>query len=315
MKRKTVPVEKQLSRMKRKFYTVLVLLVVCAGSLGLFIYLNYDYIVFKHLISRHFIYTDSLDRLFEREIKTDVGKNYSSYFDNLAISLVTRHLRDESGDRYTFQYTPEGFSLQNEETRNDALLSEIKILDNETVYLRLTNFSKYSRKLFYEWIDEINKYSYMILDLRNNYGGDINEMVRISDAFLEKGKIIAVDKMRMLDWTYRAKKDKLLDFEKIIILQNRNTASASENLIAALKENLGNVILMGEATFGKGIGQYTVPLKRGFALKATILRWYTPNGLNIQGTGIAPDIAYDGNDIIKEALSFLESVRKASASP
>jgi C-terminal peptidase prc len=314
MKRKTVSVEKQLLKMKRKLYILLILLIICAASFGLFVYLNYDYIVFKHLISRHFIYTDSLDRLFEKEIKTDVRENYASYFDNLVISIVTKHIRDESGDRYTFQYTPAGFCLQNEETRNDALLSEVKILDNQTAYLRLTNFSKYSRDFFYTQINEIKKYDYLIFDLRNNYGGDINEMVKISDAFLQKGSIVAVDKMRMLDWTYKAKKDKLLHFKTIIILQNRNTASASENLIAALRENLDNVILMGETTFGKGIGQYTIPLKRGFALKATILRWYTPNGRNIQNTGIVPDIVYDGDNIIKEALGQLESIRKASSS-
>jgi C-terminal processing protease CtpA/Prc len=66
------------------------------------------------------------------------------------------------------------------------------------------------------------------------------------------------------------------------------------------------VELIGSETFGKGIGQFTLPLRRGYAVKATILQWFTPAGINIQGDGIDPDIEYTGEDIIEFALSRIE---------
>ena len=78
-------------------------------------------------------------------------------------------------------------------------------------------------------------------------------------------------------------------------------------MIAALKDNLPNVTLIGEKTFGKGIGQYTLPLKRGFAVKATILQWFTPKGLNIQGNGIEPDIVHTEGDMLEAALDIINN--------
>jgi C-terminal processing protease CtpA/Prc len=108
--------------------------------------------------------------------------------------------------------------------------------------------------------------------------------------------------MRFFSKTFKAKKDKVLSNKNIIILQDKNTASASENFIAGLKDNLENVLLIGNKTFGKGIGQFTMPLKRGFAVKATTMLWYTPDGINIQGEGISPDIYYNQEDIVDFAL-------------
>jgi len=302
MKTKNLPIDKQLKRYKRRFRILLAVFVLFIAAVGFYAYLSYDYLVFKHFISHHYIYTDTLDQLYKDEIKRDVKGRYFSYFDDMVISVVTRQIRSINGDRYTYLYTPESYKQTQIEEKEEAAQSEIKVLNDSTIYMRITNFSKYTKKFVYDNVDQLKKYPYIIIDFRDNYGGDISAMADISDLFIPKGSIIATDKMRMFNWVYKAKKDKILDFEKIIILQNKNTASASENMIAALKDNLDNVTLIGETTFGKGIGQFTMPLRRGFAVKATTLLWYRPSGENIQGKGIKPDIDYTGNDFINYAL-------------
>lgn len=302
LSKKPLSIEAQLKKYKKRFILSAVLLAVIVIAAAMLIYLNYDYLAFKYFISRHYIYTDALDELYKQELKRDVKGRYFSYFDNVAISTFTRRIRETNNDKYTYLYTPEHYDKYKQEEKEEAQASEIRVLDGKIVYLRLTNFSKYTLKFVRDNIKQLKEYPYLIIDLRDNYGGDIDAMAKISGLFLPKGSKIATDKMRIFDWTYKAKDKKALDYEGIIILQNSNTASSSENLITALNDNLDNVILIGETTFGKGIGQYTLPLKRGFAVKATTLLWYTPAGVNIQGKGIEPDIHYTDENIIEFAV-------------
>jgi len=304
--KKFLSIEEQLKRYKRKFRVTFSLLVLFIGLVGFYIYLNYDYLAFKHFITGHYIYTDALDKLYQNEIKRDVKGKYYTYFDDMVISVVTKSIREINNDRYTYLYTPEHLKQTRQEEKEEAARSEIKELTGETIYLKLTNFSKFTEKFMKDNADRLKIYPNIVIDLRDNYGGDIDAMARISGMFLPKGSIIAVDKMRLFQRTYKAGANQPLKYDRIIILQNRNTASSSENMIAALKDNLDNVTLIGETTFGKGIGQFTLPLKKGFAVKATVLEWYTPKGSNIQGKGIEPDIAYTGDDIIGLALKKLE---------
>lgn len=305
MKKRILTVEDQLKRYKKRFYLVLSALILVAVLAGAYIYMSYDYLAFKHFITSNYIYTGTLDEVFKKEIKTDVKGRYFTYFDDMVISVVTRRIREENNDRYTYLYTPDSLKKYRQDEKQEAARSEIQILNDNTVYLKLVNFSTYTRDFMNDNIKKLKSRRNIIIDLMNNPGGDIDAMVDISSMFLPKKNIIATDKMRLLNIVYKSKKDKPLDYDKIIILQNKNTASASENMIAALKDNLGNVRLIGEKTYGKGIGQYTLPLKKGFAVKATILQWFTPKNINIQGNGINPDIAYTGSDIIPYALGKL----------
>jgi C-terminal processing protease CtpA/Prc len=305
MKKRTFTIEEQLKRLKKRFFIVLFILIVVTMLTGVYIYMSYDYLAFKHFITGNYIYTGALDDIFKKEIKTDVKGKYFSYFDDLVISVVTKRIREENNDRYTYLYTPESLKSYLKDEKQEASLSEIKILDENTVYLRLSNFSTFTRDFMDDNVNKLKSRPNIIMDLLDNRGGDIDSMVDMAGMFLPKKSIIATDKMRLLNIIYKNKKDKPLNYKKIIILQNKNTASASENMIAALKDNLDNVVLIGEETYGKGIGQFTLPLKRGFAVKATILEWFTPKGINIQGNGIDPDIAYSGKDIILYALDKL----------
>jgi C-terminal processing protease CtpA/Prc len=305
MKKKILTAEEKLKKLKKRFYIVLSLLLLFVALTGTYIFLNYDYLAFKHFITSTYIYTDALDGIFAKELNTDIKGRYYKYFDDMVISVVTKRIRDENNDRYTYLYTPESLKKYLQTEKQEAGRTELKVLDGSTLYLKLTNFSTYTRKFMQDNLQKLKSRPNIIIDLRDDPGGDIDVMADISSLFLPKKAIIATDRMRLLNIVYKSKKSKPLDYNKIIILQNGNTASASENMIAALRDNLDNVTLIGSRTYGKGIGQFTLPLRWGYAVKATVLQWYTPKGINIQGNGINPDIPYDGDDMVRFAQEKL----------
>lgn len=301
--RKQLTVEELAKRYKKRYHVVLCILVVFVVLTGLYLYLNYDYLAFKHFIASSYIYTETLDKIYEKHLGADVKGGYFSNFDNVIISIATKEIRSENGDRYTYMYTPQQLTASLEYDRQEAAGSEVKSLNDSTIYLKLTNYTKHTLKFMEENLEALQSRPSIIIDLQGNRGGDIKVMVNISSMFLPKNMVIATDHMRWFDYVYRSNRNQPLKYDKIIILQDNNTASASENMIAALKDNLDNVELIGSRTFGKGIGQFTLPLRRGYAVKATILKWFTPDGINIHGAGIDPDIEYTGDDIIQYALN------------
>lgn len=306
MGKRQLTTEEQLRKYKRRSFVLTVVLFLFTGLAGFYIYLNYDYLAFKHFITQHYIYSETLDELFKKELKRDVKGRYYSYFDDAVISIVTKHIREMNNDRYTYLYIPEHLQRYKQEEKAEAAKSELRKLTDATAYLHITNFSKHTEKFVLERVEELKSYQNIIIDLRDNLGGDIFAMNRISGLFLPKGSVITRDKLRIIDWIYKTRKPQALFYKNIIILQNKNSASASECFIGALKNNLENVTLIGEPTFGKGIGQYTMPLRRGFAVKATTMLWFTPDGQNVHEKGIAPDISYTEENIIDYALSKIQ---------
>ncbi|MEN6314647.1 MAG: S41 family peptidase [Clostridiaceae bacterium] len=304
-KKHELTAEELLKRYKKRFHATLGVLIAFIALVAFYLYLNYDYLAFKHFIAGTYIYTDTMDAVFQKELGTDVQGKYYRNFDDMVIAVVTNRIRAEKGDRYTYLYTPSGLIEYKQEEKQEAATSEVKVLNDKTIYLRLANFSTYTLKFMHDNMEKLKSRKNIIIDLQDNRGGDIDAMVDISGMFLPKKSVVATDTFRLWKHVYRSNKDQPLKYDKIIILQNANTASASENMIAALNDNLDNVDLIGSETFGKGIGQYTLPLKRGYAVKATILKWFTPKGINIQGDGIDPEIGYTGDNILQFALDKL----------
>lgn len=149
----------------------------------------------------------------------------------------------------------------------------------------------------------------LILDLRNNSGGELKTATNIISLFVGKNKIIYQTEERdgKRDVTYSSgKADKTYP---IVILTNKNTASASEVLTAALKDNLGAAVI-GENTFGKGTVQIMLTTKNGDQYKMTTKKWLTPNGNWINEEGIKPDIevklADDKDNQLEEAKKYLK---------
>lgn len=272
------------------------------------IWMNYDYIFFKFFISNDYIFTDTLDKMYKDTLSVDIKseKEYYKYFDNIAISLISEKIKTTGNDPYTYQYTPSQYSSYIENRSEKANMTHTELLNENTILLKYTNFSDESMDIFKKSVKTINDYSRIIIDLRDNTGGGLDEAYELSSYFLNPDDISYIIKYRDKLEPAIVKSNKILDFQKIIILQNNNTASASEIFINALKENLDNVITVGVKSFGKGIGQTTYSIKNGFHVKATTFLVLTPNQNSIHSIGIVPDYLYEDEETIIDFCMSLE---------
>ena len=130
----------------------------------------------------------------------------------------------------------------------------------------------------------------IILDLRNNPGGLLDQAVSVSDAFLDKGTIVSIKGRREnTERVYTAKKQGDDVRVPMVVLINAGSASASEIVAGALRDQK-RALIVGERSFGKGSVQNIIPLADGSGLKLTVALYYTPNGSSIQAEGIVPDL-------------------------
>jgi len=168
-----------------------------------------------------------------------------------------------------------------------------KLIDKKIGYLRLRAFNENSSNQLKKEIinfEKENKLTGYILDVRNNPGGLLSQAIRISDFFLEDGMIVYTKGRKSREnRKFFAKKGDQIKGKPLIILINNGSASASEIVAGALKDQK-RAILLGETTFGKGSVQSIIPLKNRGALRLTISKYYLPSGKSISGVGIIPDI-------------------------
>ena len=136
-------------------------------------------------------------------------------------------------------------------------------------------------------IDNIDGF---IIDLRNNPGGLLNQAIAVSDAFLNEGEIVSTRGRNPEDSErFNAKPGDLAQGKPIVVLINGGSASASEIVAGALKDN-ARAIIVGTKSFGKGSVQTIMPVQGGGAMRLTTARYYTPSGRSIQGLGVTPDV-------------------------
>jgi len=159
-------------------------------------------------------------------------------------------------------------------------------------YIKMTQFGDDTVELMNEAVDNINKKNPkgIIIDLRNNPGGYVEDAVSIAGMFLDKGKVVVMEKGK--DGTKNSSQTTTVPKMKdtpMLILVNDGSASASEILSGALQD-YGRAKLVGIKTFGKGSVQSVNELKGGAQVKITIAEWLTPNGRQINKIGIEPDI-------------------------
>ncbi|MCL2015155.1 MAG: S41 family peptidase [Defluviitaleaceae bacterium] len=286
-----------------------VLLALHLGSL----YVHYDYWIFRLLISQHYIFVDDLDTLYTQALGTENFRGHFRDFDRMVMAVVTERIREINNDRFTYLYSPtqRQISLANE--RQTAQLVYFEPLTESTVYLFVPNISGHTRRFIQENRTVIGQFDNLILDLRANSGGLLMDFHQIADLFVENGAILGYEETRLPFFTrqIRSRNAAYFDFDNIIILQNRNTASAAESLILALQDNLQNITTIGTTTTGKAIGQVTIPLTGGSAVRGTVLLISGPNGETIHNIGIAPNIEFDETetaDILAYALNLLEDL-------
>lgn len=174
-------------------------------------------------------------------------------------------------------------------------------------YLRISQFNEKTNASLIKAVKKLKssfkgKIPGIILDVRGNPGGLLDQSVLVSSAFLDGGEVVSTRGRHPHDTeSIAAQRGQLLKGVPVIVLIDGASASASEIVAGALQDR-GRALIIGMTSFGKGSVQSVIPLRNGRdgALRLTTARYYTPNGRSIQGTGITPDIAIayahdDGN--------------------
>jgi len=214
----------------------------------------------------------------------------------MSLTEATKIIRGEEGTKVNLTiYRPSTSATLNLEIKRAKVVVpsfSYKILDDNIAYLKIYNFNQPLILEFYlNSFDLINKNPKgLIIDLRNNPGGYLDIVVEIAGWFLDKNDIILKEDLGNNEIKLH-KNDSDGAFKNIptVVLINEGTASASEILAGALRDNR-NVQLIGTKSFGKGSVQEVVSLSGGNSLKITVARWLTPNGTLIEGNGLKPDI-------------------------
>lgn len=207
------------------------------------------------------------------------------------------------------------FTLNTAKLNNPSV--DDKIIDgdngNKIGYLKISKFNETAYEQFYEKLNkiEVDGINSLIIDLRDNTGGYLSAATKISEMFLQKGKVIySLNEQSSTKTTYDETDDERN--YKVYILVNGNSASASEILAAALKDSYG-AKLVGTTTYGKGKVQKTSKLSDGTMYKYTSAKWLTPSGECIDGVGLKPDIEIsNGDELLKDLVleKAIEEIQK-----
>lgn len=191
--------------------------------------------------------------------------------------------------------------LDIEITREIIRLVTVKsnIIDDDIGYIKLTSFDDLTYKDFKTELDKLGRRNIkgLIIDLRNNPGGLLDRCVQIADELLGEGDIVYTQTKNGTR-VYERSNKAMVDYP-LVLLVNGGSASASEILAGAIKDHKRGT-LIGTTTFGKGVVQRIKDLDDGSGLKLTISEYFTPNGINIHGIGIEPDIVVELPEGVEE---------------
>ncbi len=196
-------------------------------------------------------------------------------------------------------------TLKREEIKIHSVKTEIK--NDNILYIRISSFAEENDKEIIKAVKDAqkklkNKLAGIVIDVRNNPGGLLDQAVAVSDLFLDKGEIVSTRSRNEEDTVkYTAQTGDIAAGLPMVVIINEGSASASEILAGALQDH-HRAIVIGEKSFGKGSVQTVIPLGEYGAMRITTARYYTPSGCSIQAKGIEPDI------LVKQAkLEAVES--------
>ena len=196
-------------------------------------------------------------------------------------------------------------------TRAIIRIESVKYVKYEDIgYVKLIQFQHYTSRDLRKAIRDLLSQNVkgLIIDLRNNPGGLLSEAVKVSDLFLDEGKLIVYTKGRRDEDRYYSKSMPVVpEGMPVVVLINKGSASASEIVTGALKDHR-RAVVVGEKSFGKASVQNIIPLEDGSAIKLTVAYYYTPKGQLIHKKGIEPDVKVKMDDKTWEKLS--ETIRK-----
>lgn len=221
---------------------------------------------------------------------------------------AVQELRGPKGSKVVLTISREGLEepFEVEIVRRPIALSAVPyafMLRDGIGYVRFTQFSERGREEMRDAIRDLEKQGMrgLILDVRGNPGGLLDQAIEVSDLFLPKGVEIVSTRGRMQDTdrTYSARDNDDFSVHPMVILVDRSSASASEILAGALQDH-DRALLVGQSTWGKGLVQSLFPLDDGYFLKLTTARYFTPSGRSIQREG-------------EEELDFLATAEELGA--
>ncbi len=216
---------------------------------------------------------------------------------NMPSMEAVKQLRGTKGSEVTLSIYRDGWQELKEFTIVRDIISLHSVnglfLEPGFAYVRITNFqgktTKDVKKLLTE-LEQEKQIKGLILDLRNNPGGLLDQAISISDIFLNQGLVVYTKgRIQEQNMTFQAHSNNGKNLYPLVILVNEGSASASEIVAGAIQDHKRGVIV-GTKTFGKGSVQTILPMPGGSGLRLTTARYFTPNGRSIQATGIVPDV-------------------------
>ncbi len=238
---------------------------------------------------------------------------------NMSLTEAVKKLRGPRGTKVTISILREGWP----EIKDFALVRDViplhsvkhKSLEEGYGYVRIINFQDKTSQDLKSALDDLEQQNKplkgLILDLRNNPGGLLDQAVKVADEFMEEGIIVYTDgRIKSQNVRFTAHKGEKPHPYPIIVLVNEGSASASEIVAGALQDHK-KAIILGAQTFGKGSVQTVIPLDDGSGLRLTTARYYTPGGRSIQAKGITPDIIVVSQfNLHKEQMKKIKILRE-----
>ncbi len=209
------------------------------------------------------------------------------------LTEASNKIKGEIGTSVKLEILRDGKTMEFEVTREHIKINHVesKVLENNIGYIEFNSFDEGCSKEFKEKLEELKgkNITALVIDIRNNGGGLVTEALDIADFIVEKDAtlLITTDKKGKEEIT-KAKNDPMINMP-VVLLTNSSSASASEILAGALKDN-GKATIVGEKTYGKGVIQELLTLTDGSGLKITTNEYFTPNRNKINKVGITPDI-------------------------
>ena len=230
-----------------------------------------------------------------------ISVNGNEYTDK-DLNNISNYIKGEEGTTVKLVIERDGenitFDIRREKINTNPITAEI--LDGNIGYIKIPSFDEGVAENFkskYQELQEKGANS-LIIDLRNNGGGIVDESTKFADYILDKGqKIISTQDKDKKEQITKSENEPIIKTE-IVILVNKNTASASEILACSLQDN-EKAKIVGTKTYGKGVIQTVFSLSDGSGLKITTAEYYTPKGATIHKVGISPDIEIELPDSVK----------------
>lgn len=225
---------------------------------------------------------------------------------------AVKRMRGPTGTKVTISIMREGFIEPEDFTLTREIIRvksvKPKLLEDDIGYIRISQFQERTGEEFKKALNTLEKddpsLRGLVLDLRNNPGGLLDQAVKVCDVFIEQGLIVYTQgRNEMQQMKFSAHPNKNPHNYPIIVLVNAGSASGSEIVAGALQDH-NRAVILGTPTFGKGSVQTIIPLDDGSGLRLTTARYYTPRGGSIQAKGIIPDV------IVKERVFHRKEDKK-----